>query len=235
MNCIILLPDDFVAPDRVLLGGRRLVHVTAVHRAAVGDTLRVGALNGKLGSGAVTRLDSERLEMSVVLDTAPPPPLPCALVVALPRPKSMRKVLHAATTMGVKKICFVNAHRVDKSYWKSPRMKPDAIREVLLLGLEQSVDTVLPEVSLHRRIRWFVEDELPGLAERRTRLIAHPSARQACPRDLAGPSILAVGPEGGFVDYEVGYFVDAGFTAVSIGPRVLRVEEAVAALLGRLG
>lgn len=234
VNLILIHPEDFTDASRVCLSGRRLAHVLEVHRASPGDTLRVGALGGLIGSGVVREIGPQQLCMDITLDTPPPSACPCTLVAALPRPKSMRKVLHAATTLGIKRICFVNSHRVDKSYWKSPRNEPDAVREVLELGLEQCVDTILPEVSFHRRIRWFVEDDLPGIALGKTGLIAHPVAQQPCPRGLDCPSVLAIGPEGGFVDYEVGYFADAGFAPVSIGPRILRVEEAVAAIVGRL-
>jgi 16S rRNA (uracil1498-N3)-methyltransferase len=234
MNCILLTPEDFASPDTVCLHGRRLEHVRGVHRASVGDTLRVGVLGGRIGTGIVTALDEQQLVMEVSLTDEPPPATPCALVVALPRPKSMRKVLHVAATMGIKEMHFINSHRVDKSYWKSPRMEPEAVSDVLTLGLEQCVDTIMPRVSFHKRIRWFVEDDLPAIARDRCCLIAHPPATQVCPRALAGESVLAIGPEGGFVDYEVDYFVKAGFAPVSMGRRILRVEEAVAALLGRL-
>jgi 16S rRNA (uracil1498-N3)-methyltransferase len=234
MNSILLFDSDFTSPTTVRLTGRRFAHVTAVHKAASGDTLKVGLLGGKLGSGRVVLLDDKALELEVTLDRAPPPPAAAALVVALPRPKSMRRVLHVAVTMGVKRVCFVNSYRVDKSYWQSPMLGEAKQREIVHLGLEQAVDTVLPVVSFHKRLKWFVEDDLPALVQGRLALIAHPPAVSACPAQVGQPLALAIGPEGGFVDYEIEYFVKAGFQAVSLGPRILRVEEAVPALLGRL-
>jgi 16S rRNA (uracil1498-N3)-methyltransferase len=234
VNSILLFDSDFVSDDTVRLTDRRFAHVASVHRAEPGDTLQVGRLNGKLGTGTVTAIDGDSLQMTVALNRDPPPPLPCTLVISLPLPKSLRKVLHVATTMGVKSIHLLNSKRVEKSYWSSPRLQPERIREVLTLGLEQAVDTVLPQVHFYRRIRWFVEDDLPGIAADRRGLIAHPSAPQSCPRAIGDASVLVIGPEGGLVDYEVGYFASAGFAPVSIGPRILRVEEAVPALLGRL-
>jgi len=194
----------------------------------------VGIADGLLGDGTIVRAGPDAVELSIQVHRKPPPPLPLVLIVSLPRPKSLRKVLHVATTMGVKQVHFINSHRVEKSYWGSPKLSEEAVREVLILGLEQAIDTVIPSVHFHRRLRWFVEDDLPGVVAGKRGLIAHPPALEPCPRAIVGPSVLVIGPEGGLMDYEVGYFVATGFEPVSMGPRILRVEEAVAALVGRL-
>jgi RsmE family RNA methyltransferase len=234
MNLVLLLPGDFIGPGRVRLEGRRLRHVTEVHRAGVGDTLAVGLLDGDLGRGRVTRLDAEALELDVVLDQPPPPKLPLTLVLALPRPKVLNRVLAAATSLGVARIYLVNAWKVEKSYWRSPRMAEDNLRLQRLLGLEQARDTRLPELHLRRLLRPFAEDELPGLARGTLALLAHPDTPEPCPRAAAGPVTLAIGPEGGFLDAEVDLLGRAGLRAVHLGERILRVETAVAALAGRL-
>jgi RsmE family RNA methyltransferase len=169
-----------------------------------------------------------------VLDQPPPPKLPLTLLVALPRPKVLNRVIASATSLGAARIVLLNAWKVEKSYWMSPRMAAENLLHQRLLGLEQAVDTVLPDLHLARLFRPFVEDELPALAAGSRRLFAHPGAALECPRDLAGPVTLALGPEGGWVDAEVESFRRAGFEAVSLGPRILRTETAVAALIGRI-
>jgi RsmE family RNA methyltransferase len=136
--------------------------------------------------------------------------------------------------MGIKKIHLVNAWRVEKSFWSSPALAPDDVREQLLLGLEQGGDTVLPEVTQHRLFRPFVEDDLPALTRDTLALAAHPRAGDDCPRNVAGPVTLAIGPEGGLTDYELDMLQAAGFRPVRLGARVLRVEHALPALVGRL-
>lgn len=234
MNLILLFKDDFIDTQRVRLHGRRTQHVLAVHRARVGDALRVGLVNAQIGSGVITALASDALEMEVVLDHPPPPPLPLTLLLALPRPKSLKKVVQAATAMGVKRIVLMSTWRVEKSFWDSPVLAPEGLREQLVLGLEQARDTVLPEITLRRRFKPFVEDEVPDIVLGTRALLAHPPAARPCPRDVQGPVTLAVGPEGGFIPYEVDLLQAHGFAAVSLGPRSLRVEHAVPALLGRL-
>lgn len=234
MNLILLFPEDFVAPDRVLLTGRRLRHVLEVHRAAVGQCLCVGEAGGRIGNGEVLRLDDDGLELAVVLDRESPPPLPVTLLLALPRPKVLKRVLLAATSLGVKRIVLMNGFRVEKSFWKSPALVGEALREPLILGLEQARDTVLPDVLLKPLFKPFVEDELPALSAGSTRLVAHPQTECPCPRGIAGSVTLAVGPEGGFIPYEIEKLQEAGFVPCALGERILRVETAVVTLLARL-
>jgi RsmE family RNA methyltransferase len=234
MNLILLHDDDFLPDGRVRLAGRRLEHVRNVHRAAPGETLAVGRLGGLMGRGLVTALDADRLELAVTLDTPPPPKLPLTLVLAVPRPKVLHRVVAAATSLGVARIVLVNAWRVEKSYWKSPRMADENLLHQRLLGLEQAKDTMLPELHLRRLLRPFAEDELPELAKDSLALVAHPGSPEPCPRQVSGPVTLAIGPEGGFIPAEVELLARAGFRPVDLGPRILRVETAVAALAARL-
>ncbi len=234
MNLVLLLEEDFTSAQRVRLSGRRFRHVQDVHRAEVGQALKVGLLGGLLGRGLVTAIGEEALELEVVLDQEPPPKLPLTLIVALPRPKVLNRVIASATSLGAARIVLVNVWKVEKSYWRSPRMAEENLLHQRLLGLEQAGDTVLPELRLARLFRPFVEEELPALSEGSRRFLAHPGAALPCPRNLVGPVALALGPEGGWVEAEVASFQRAGFDTVSLGPRILRTETAVAALVGRI-
>jgi RsmE family RNA methyltransferase len=234
VNLVLLLPEDLLAPDRARLTGRRLAHVREVHRAKVGDDLVVGLLGGSMGRGRVLRLDDEALELALTLDQPPPPKLPLTLVIAVPRPKVLNRVVAAATSLGAARLVLLNAWKVEKAYWASPRMQPDNLRAQMLLGLEQARDTVLPELRLARLFRPFVEDELPALLGGGTGLMAHPGTGEAPPRILAAPVTLAIGPEGGWVEAEVQSLLRAGLRPLDLGPRILRTETALAALVGRL-
>jgi len=233
VNLILLFDDDFISDSRVRLTGRRLQHVRDVHRATAGESLTVGIANGRIGRGTITRLGDDALEMDVALDRDPPPPLPLTLILALPRPKVLNRVIAGAASLGIKRIVLINAWRVEKSYWSSPRLTPENLRTQSILGLEQARDTVLPSIELRRLFRPFVEDELPSIAATRA-LVAHPPASEECPRDVREPVTLVIGPEGGFIDAEIASLERVGFTPVSIGERILRVETAVPFLVARL-
>lgn len=234
MNLILLFNDDFIDKNKVRLGGRRLRHVLEVHRPEKGDELRVGLAGGPVGTGCIISLDKNSLEMDVSLVHPPPSPLPLTLILALPRPKVLRRVLLSVTAMGVKRIVLINSFRVEKSFWQSPVLKPENIRKQLVLGLEQARDTILPEVLLKPFFKPFAEDELPALIKDTLPLIAHPTAQGPCPRDVRQPVTLAMGPEGGFISYEVEKLLSCGFHAVHLGERILNIEAAVPSLISRL-
>src|SRR5207253_8144694 len=155
MNLMLLFPEDFVSDTRARVEGRRLQEI----RRIGSDELRVGVVNGRVGTAKVVNG-----ELEVHLDADPPPLLPLTLVLALPRPKVLNRVIASATSMGIKRIFLINAWRVEKSYWKSPRLSSENLRTQSILGLEQARDTVLPHIELRRFFRPFVEEELPALA-----------------------------------------------------------------------
>jgi|TARA_R100000049_G_C1948624_1_gene94944 RsmE family RNA methyltransferase len=234
VNLLLLEAADFVAADRVVLRDRRLTHLHEVHRAEAGECLRVGLLGGQMGQGQLLRLDATEAELKIELQQTPPAKLPVTLLLALPRPKMLRRVLQTVASMGVPKLVLLNSYRVEKSFWQTPFLEPQAIREQLLLGLEQARDTVLPEVIIEKRFKPFVEDRLPQLVAGTRGLVGHPGDYPTCPRALSEPVTLAIGPEGGWIPYEVEKLTEAGLQPVQLGDRILRVETAVSALLARL-
>lgn len=234
MNLLLLEDADFISADRVILRDRRLKHMQEVHRAVVGDTLRVGRIGGLLGSAELLRLESHEAELRISLDRAPSAKLPLTLLLALPRPKMLRRVFQTVATMGVPRVILLNSYRVEKSFWQTPFLEPAAIREQLILGLEQARDSVLPEIFIEKRFKPFVEDRLPQLVEGTLGLVGHPGDYPACPRGIDQPVTLAIGPEGGWIPYEIDLLNKAGLQPVQLGERILRVETAVTALLARL-
>jgi RsmE family RNA methyltransferase len=231
LNLLLLDPDDLDGSGGACVRGRRALHVAEVLRGAPGDRIAVGLWRGAVGEGILREVGPDRVLLSVNLAGAPPPPSPVALVLALPRPKILRKVLQAVAAMGVKRLALLGTYRVEKSYFGSPLLEPAAIEAELRLGLEQGRDTCPPEVSLHRHFKPFVEDLLDRLFPpgREARLLAHPGAPGILDnvRSPGGAATLAIGPEGGFTPYETATLEARGFAPFSLGPRPLRVDVAV--------
>jgi RsmE family RNA methyltransferase len=236
VNLVLLEPAELRDDGTARLSGRRAAHVREVLGASPGDRVQAGVVGGAMGEAQVLAVREGELVLRPTLDRAPPPPSPVGLLLALPRPKILRKVLQATAAMGVKRLVLLGSWRVEKSYFASPLLAPDALRAELLLGLEQGRDTVLPEVSVRRLFKPFVEDELEALFPERTRLLAHPvGAAPLEARSPDGPRVaLAVGPEGGWTAYEAGRLEERGFARFSLGPRVLRVDAAVPYAVGQV-
>jgi RsmE family RNA methyltransferase len=234
MNLLLFSNEDRVGNDRIRLTDHRLQHLRSVIRAQVGDSLRVGEIDGRTGRAELVSLGKREAVLDVMLDSEPPPKLPLVLALALPRPKMLRRILRTVAESGVAELHLVNSYRVEKSYWQTPVLEPPTVRDYFLQGLGQSRDTVLPQLHLHRRFKPFVEDDLPGMIAGRRALLAHPGDHAPCPRDVGEPALLVIGPEGGFIPYEVEKLQAAGCETVSLGPRILRVENAVSNVLGKL-
>jgi 16S rRNA (uracil1498-N3)-methyltransferase len=231
LNLLLLDEGDLEPGDRARVRGRRARHVVEVLRAGPGDRLAVGLRGGLTGEAEILAASPDEVLLGLRLDTEPPPPSPVSLVLALPRPKILRKVLQGVASMGVKRVALVGTYRVERSYFGSPLLEPGGIDAEIRLGLEQGKDTVPPVVTLHRFFKPFVEDDLdalfpPGGARR---LLAHPGAPG--PLDEVPPegtgAVVAIGPEGGFTPYEAGALVARNFAPFSLGPRPLRVDVAV--------
>ena len=131
MNLILLHPEDFINCSRVVLKGRRFVHIKTVHRAAIGDSLEVGLVDGNLGVGEIVDMSDGSVELSVDLKTDAPEPLPITMILALPRPKMLKRILINAVSMGVKRIVLLNSYRVEKSFWLSPVLQPEGLNELI--------------------------------------------------------------------------------------------------------
>jgi RsmE family RNA methyltransferase len=240
MNRILFAADERTADDRVVLRGRRAQHILTVLQARPGDVLRVGEIDGAIGTGRVEALSGGAVVLQVVLQAAAPEPW-IDLLLALPRPKVLKRLWPQLAALGVGRIILINAARVERCYFDTHWLAPGAYAPLLIEGLEQAGTTQLPDVQVRRGFKPFVEDELSRVYERSVKLLAHPEASPApaVPRGCAAPSVasrplLAIGPEGGWTSYELELLERHGFTRLSLGPRTLRTDTACIAILGAL-
>jgi len=273
MNLILLSDSDFISTHRVRLSGRRFLHIQDILKAQEGKTLTVGLINGLIGQGTIVSPKSEQnqvvipdthscssfprkresIELEVKFDSKPPQALPLSLILALPRPPMLKRILFSAAMLGVKRITILNFNRVEKSLWNSSSLKIPAMTEQLVLGLEQAKDTLMPEVTIKKGFKPFVQDELPALIKGTLALVAHPDKKnipsllrgETCiPSPWRGglgrgahsekPVTLIIGPEGGIIDYEIEQLKAAGCQPMDLGPRILRTETVLPFIVGKL-
>lgn len=234
MNLLLLHSHEVDEASVARLSGRRLEHAREVLRVQAGQTLKVGVLGGLMGTAEVLSQDAQSLVLKVHATESPPPRAGVSLVLAVPRPKALKRVIPAVASLGVDRVVLVNAARVEKSYFDSKVLAQEFLDGLVELGLEQACDTLRPTLEIRDRLKPFVEDELATWAPRDSvRLIPHPTATTPLrPVPSSTHVVLAIGPDGGWVPFEVDLFSKHGFQPVSLGRRVLRGEVAVPAVLG---
>lgn len=234
---LILLRDDDAVNGRFRLTGRRARHVREVLRAEPGRVLRVGLLEGPLGTGRVVETADDEVVLDCAFDAeAPPRPL-VDLVLAVPRPKSLAKLWPEIAALGVDRVVLLRTWRVAKPYLSARALDPATYRPLLHEGMMQARTTREPRVAFEPLFKPWVEDRAPAFVDGALALVAHPMAATALADVRVAPAqrvVLAVGPEGGFVPYEIEALERAGFRAASMGGRTLRVETATVALLSQI-
>jgi len=238
VNLILLESAELGNDGAATLTGDRGRHAIEVLKVTPGQAIRIGVLDGPKGIGTVTFVTDGRVGVACQLEASPPPGPAVDLLLALPRPKVMRRLWAQLAAMGVGRIILTNASRVERNYFDTHVLTPECYRPLLIEGLQQAQDTLVPRVSIHRRFKVLVEDELVALSPAPVRLAAHPSP-DAAPLSAHRPApgervLLAVGPEGGWDDFEMGLLESRGFRPVSMGTRTLRTDTACVALLATL-
>lgn len=233
MNQLVLKEPPSSENGSFRVTGSRAEHIRTVLRAKPGDSLKVGLLNGNRGSAVIRSVEKNEVLLDSFSFHLPPlQQLPITLAVALPRPQSLKKVLHFSASAGIRELILFHSARVEKSYWNSTVLRPDSLEAELLEGLEQGGGTTMPKLLFYRSFRDFLGD-----ANQRnvTKIVAHPVPDQpVTERPEEKDIFLAVGPEGGFLPSEVAAFENNGFRKFSCGSHILRVEFACAFLCGRL-
>ena len=232
MNIILLYENDVWLKENVVeINGSRAQHIHSHLKSNVGDCLRVGLFGGRKGVGTIELINASVVRLKVDLTTSPLSRHPFDIILGLPRPKMLRRIFRTCAEYGVKNIHLINSARVEKSYWQSPLLNPQKIQEALLPGLERSRDTIAPQVQLHKRFRPFVEDSLALFCAGRHCLIADAEASVPLSEYASSPAMVMIGPEGGFVPFELQLVQSVLARPVHLGQRILSVDTALASVL----
>jgi len=236
MNIVLFKAEEVLA-GRVSVVDRRAKHIVKVLGSNVGDRLRVGIINGRMGQGriiSISRKPPFMVELLLELTKVPESKPTIDLLLALPRPIMLKRIFSQATALGVGRFYLIHAKRVEKSFWNGSILKKEQYQKQLIQGLEQAVDTTLPEVIVHQRFKPFAEDVLPEIKKEYSHLLlAHPGVNNTLVDTITEKPekvLLAVGPEGGWLEYELNKFKGQGFKSFAIGERILKVDTAVIAL-----
>ena len=235
VNLILMEPGEVNGDGTAMLSDARAAHLIDVLKVAPGHLVRIGVIDGSIGMGTVTSLAGGTVGVRCQFEAWVPPRPPVDLLLALPRPKVMRRLWAQLAALGVGQIILTNAARVERQYFDAHVLTPACYRPLLIEGLQQARDTRLPQVSIHRQFKVLVEDALDGLFESGLRVVADPGGdaplTEVVRTHLTGRVLLAVGPEGGWNRFELNLLAAHGFATVGMGQRTLRSDTACIALL----
>lgn len=238
----VYLDAPLSAGARVTLAGSAARHVTRVLRLRAGDALTL--FNGEGGeyAGTIEALKGEKVVVAVGEARAIERESPLSLTLAqgVSRGERMDLVVQKATELGASTIVPLLTERsVVRLGAPEGRRKAEHWRAIVIAACEQSGRNRLPQLVQPIAIAEFLRPESgrPSAggegASGATRLLLSPAARaplDEVPRRGDALTVL-IGPEGGLSEAEEQAALDAGFTAVRLGPRVLRTETAAIAAL----
>ena len=248
----ILFERGEIRDGRATFSDVRAEHVLNVLHGAEGQTLKTGVLDGPVGTSVIERIEGNAVTVRCTHESPSLQPW-LDLILAPPRPRAMKRLLPQLASLGVRRIVLVGAEKVEKAFWGAQLLKEEIYRPLLIDGLQQAGTTAVPTIETFKSFRHFVECKLNAhFVDQPTRFVAHPETiplgeatllslpagtghrqkRQEC--RFPEVPVLAVGPEGGWTDEEVGMLEEKGFARMSLGPRILRTDTALIALISRL-
>jgi len=199
-----------------------------VLRLRPGMQVRVFDGQGGEASATLIRLDEvgAMLELGEAIANDRETPQPITLAVALLKGDKLSDVVRAATELGVTTVQLLQTRHADVQDIGDQKLI--RLRRIAAEASKQSRRAVTPEV--------LAPIGLARLTLSGQGFLAHPgsAARLTDTLHWETPITLVSGPEGGFADAEVAALTAMGFTAVTLGPRILRAETAPLALLGAL-
>ena len=236
----ILFDKSEIVDGVATLSDARAAHILDVLHGETGQKLKTGELDGPIGEGEIVSIEGRRVTVRLVHDRESLKPW-VDLILAPPRPRALKRLLPQLASLGVGRIVLVGAKKVEKDFWGATLLKPEIHRPLFIEGLMQAGVSIMPELVIRRNFRAFMRDEMETMfASSRRRLVAHPygaapDALCSHPQTECGRTLLAIGPEGGWLDEEVSLFESHSFARFSLGGRILRTDTALVAALALAG
>jgi len=260
MNLLLIYQNELLDADAELIGdyasiknararliGARAQWTYETFRPKAGDVLVCGLLNAKIGEALIVSATKHEIIADIKLWRDPPVRVNAEIIVGLSRPQTVKKVLQFAASVGIRTVRLVRCEGSEKSYLDSHLLRDLSLSVELDLGLCQGIDTVRPGVLIHQSltecVQGFLSTQTDSLhASAGNRWVGALIPSSAAADKLAGDEkeasnssfAVAVGPEKGFYAHEIELLrAEAGFRLITLGTRQLRVEFALAALVGR--
>lgn len=233
MNSIVFFQDEVQEGGFIALTGGRAQYIHEWHKVKSGLVLQAGVWGGKRGKADVVDVQEDKVSFKLVLDSDPLIRNHIALV-AVPRPQTIKKVIQSSVSLGLKELHFIHTQNVVPGYLDSKMLRDEELKEELLKALEQACDTVPPEVVIHTNWNYFLKEKLETILHPHTIKICTDTFATECIPQTGSQSVcVAIGPESGWTEAERKAFKDFKFQFVSLGERMLRVDQALTVALSK--
>ena len=236
-NLTLVFEHERQSGQEFRISGPRAKYVIETAAGAPGRRFPVGLLEGPIGSGKVREIGSDSVTLACTFVGDPPARPLIDLILAVPKPKELKRMLPNIAALGVDRIFLVRTWRAPKTNLETDVVKPDMYRPLLHAGMAQCATTREPRIVIEPLFRPFVEDRATQLFEGATKLVIQPSSE----RQLASIRIgehdrvaVMIGPEGGLIPYEIDALRRVGFLPVTAGSNGVRAEISTIAVLSQI-
>ncbi|MBL7662232.1 RsmE family RNA methyltransferase [bacterium] len=238
MNLLIIEKSDLLDIRTALVADDRARHLIEIKKVKLGTEIAVGLIDSWLGKARVVELQAKQVKLEIIEQAEVEREFDLTLLLALPRPQLLKKVLQIAGMWGVKEIIFSGSEKVEKSYFQSIVLEPQTLKKHLVDGMSQGVNIFLPQVRVEKHLKQALE----LIQNTKDKFLAEKTAEQKLinfyvhnrEKSNYDKILVALGPEGGFMPSEIDAFVQSGFLMFNISPYVLRVDVALSAALAQL-
>jgi len=219
---------DQVSGNRAALTGAHADHLMRALRARVGQEFDIVA-NGVVRRGVVVAIADSLVDFELGEEIpAAPAAIHLTLLLAIFKFDRMEWAIEKCTELGVTRIVPVIARRTDSHLASASVKRVERWRRLVLQASEQSRRATPPDISDPIKLREAVtlHSELKILLSEAEEQI-HLFEMAHVP--MAGATMLAIGPEGGWTEAELELFRKNGWLSASLGPTILRAETAAIA------
>ena len=219
---------DEVSGNQAALVGAHAAHLAVVLRARVGQCFDI-ATGGALRSGRITSVTPERVEFELGEEIPASGTANISLLLAIFKFDRMEWAIEKCGELGVARIIPLIARRTDPHLVRAAEKRVERWRRLGQQASEQSRRMAVIIVDEPMKVKDAASFSAP------TRIVLAESEHQVMLKDALqahSPSdelLLAVGPEGGWTEDEIGIFSRAGWISASLGSTILRAETAAIA------
>jgi 16S rRNA (uracil1498-N3)-methyltransferase len=220
--------------QRAVMEGEAAHHLGRVLRAQAGQLYELSD-GTRVWLGRIENVSRDSVEFSLVEEIpAHHPPLRTTLLLSVVKFDSFEWALEKATELGVSRIVPLAAARSEKALLAAAAKRAERWRKLLLEASQQSRRVQLPILdSIARPEAAFIAHK-QGLCVFLSEAPDAKPLREVVRSQQAKSAVLAIGPEGGWTDAELGAARAAQFEDASLGKLILRTETAVVASLAAL-